>query len=83
MGKTFRVSDINTAAFLSLSGLTFSFEKKGKRVFFCFTAGPDVYKKLEEFNTGAKVDVAEYSRELRRLKAQMYELKNSGDGNGE
>lgn len=73
--ETFRIQDLYTAAFCTLSGLAYSLEKKGSKVLFCFEPTPDLYKALQAFNEGISVDVAEFTREVKRLRAIMYEAR--------
>ncbi len=81
--KSFRLSDLYCAAFLSLSGLKFSLEKKENKVLFCFEPLPDLYKALQAFNEGgAQVDVSAFTQEIKKLRAQMYELKGIRHNNG-
>lgn len=73
--NTFRIQDLYTAAFCTLSGLTYTLEKKGSKVLFCFEPASDLYNALQAFNEGTSVDVAEFTREIKRLRAIMYEAR--------
>jgi hypothetical protein len=77
--RTFRISDIYTAAYLVLSNLNYTLEKKDNKILFCFASSPDLYKQLQAFNEGVSVDVAEFSREVKRLRAIMLEAKKKPD----
>jgi hypothetical protein len=74
--KLFSLSDLYTAAFCSIHGLKFSLTIKGNKVFFLFDTSPKLYRILQAFNEGCPVDVAEFSREIKRLRAIMYERKS-------
>ena len=76
--KTFRIADIYTAAFLVLTNLNYSLEKKDEKILFCFASSPELYKQLQAFNEGTRVDVAEFSRAVKRLRAIMLEAKRGG-----
>ena len=73
--KPFRISDIYTAAYLVLSNLSYTLEKQNGKILFCFMPSPDLYRLLQDFNEGIKVDVAEFAREVKRLRAIMLEAK--------
>lgn len=77
--KPFRISDIYLAAFLTLSNLSYTLEKQNGKILFCFMPSPDLYKFLQLFNEGISVDVAELSREVKRLRAIMLEAKKRND----
>jgi hypothetical protein len=74
----FRIHDIYLAAFLILLEFACTLEKnpeKANDIFFCFEPSDNLYKALQAFNEGCPVDVAAFSREIKRLRAIMYEAK--------
>ena len=77
--KPFRISDIYTAAYLSLSNLSYTLEKQNGKILFCFMPSPDLYKLLNSFNEGIQVNVEEFSRTIRRLRAVMLQAKREND----
>jgi hypothetical protein len=82
--KPFRISDVYTAAFLALSNLSYTLEKQNGKILFCFMPSPDLYRLLQAFNEGTQVNVEEFTRAVKRLRAIMLEAKRDyGNGYGE
>jgi hypothetical protein len=73
--KPFRIADIYLASFLTLSNLPFSLQKHNEKILFCFQPSPDLYRLVGEFNEGVLMNVEEFSREVKRLRAIMLQAK--------
>lgn len=74
MGKL-KLFDVYQAAFLSLRGLPFTLERKGRKVLFVFASSEDAYRELASYTEGARVDAQDFSIELKRLRARIYEAR--------
>ena len=75
----YRLSDIYPTAHLIGRGFECTFQKKNKTIFFCFESSAELYKALGEFNEGCLVNIAEYTKQIKRLRALMYEAKTRED----
>jgi prephenate dehydrogenase len=83
--KIFKMQDIYCATYChDIKELPVELEKQTlDKILFCFESSPEMYKALQEFNSGETlVNLSRYIRGLKRLRALMYEAKNYEEGNG-
>lgn len=82
MKKTMSIMDIYVGGFLLYKGVQPALELRGNKAVFIFEASPKVYDLLDEFNSNAVVDVADYATAVKTLRGKMLSMKETINGYG-
>ena len=77
-GETIRVHEIALAAFLELKGIPANLVLEGRRVLFVFPATPEVRALMHGFSAGENVPAVMFSQIVKKLKTQMFIMRDSG-----
>lgn len=73
--KTIPLHDIYQTAYCAYKGIDVTFTKQDRRVIFHLPDNPDTYQLLAEFNNNPKLPLLDYLTHLRKLRAQMINLR--------
>ncbi len=80
--RTMGIMDIYVSAFLLYRGLQPTVELRGNKAVFVFETLPGVYDLLDQFNSNASVDVADYATAVKTLRGKMLSAKEGINGHG-
>ena len=72
---TLILHDIYQAAYCVYKGIVVTFTKQDRRVIFHLPDTPDTYRTLSEFNNNPNLPLLNYLTHLRKLRAQMINLR--------
>jgi len=67
--------DIYSVAYCAYKGIMVTLTKQDRRVIFHLPDNPDTYQLLAEFNNNPKLPLLDYIAYLRKLRAQMINLR--------
>jgi len=80
MDKTLELADINAACFLSLQDIPITLTTRAGRVFFIAPAEDRTYRELARLQTDPEVPVLTFINRLKRLRSQMLDARDNGNG---
>ena len=83
MDKALELTDLNTAAYLSLQKIPVSLVTRKGRVFFLVPATEDTYRELATFQGNPLVPALDLISHLKRLRGKMLDARNAPDGQGD
>lgn len=72
---TIPLHDIYQAAYVSYKGIEVNLTKQNRRVIFLLPDTPDTYRIMSEFNNNPELPLLNYLTYLRKLRAQMINLR--------
>ena len=75
----FQTVDVYTAAIIAvLLKILPTFKIKNQKVIFCYPASDDIYKVLNDFNSGIAVNSFEFVQMIKRFRAEMMVRRKMG-----
>ena len=84
MEKTpLELTDLNTAAYLSLQNIPVTLITRKGRVFFTVPADERTYRELAAFQGNPLVPALDLISHLKRLRGKMLDARNAPDGQGD
>jgi hypothetical protein len=75
--KDFTTLDSYLAGYLSLRGFAATLVSQGDKVVFIFEATDDLYRTLEDYNTGATIEALRFALTVKTLKSQIYSIRRN------
>jgi len=66
-----------SAAIVTFLKIEPSYKTRNKKTSFCFVVSDDLYLAIRNYNSGAPVDVQEYAGNIKRLRGEMLNRRNS------
>lgn len=73
--KRFTITDLYLACYLQINGILPELQSLNGRIIFSFPATDELYKLVNEYNTGAVASVVDYTAALKDLRARMHNAK--------
>jgi hypothetical protein len=82
MEKTFTTLDIYVSSYLALQGIEPRLELRNGKVVFTFEATDTLYQLMNDYNSNALIEVADFATAIKTLRGKMLSAKESITDNG-